>query len=227
MLKHYVLTPAYRGPDYPIEANRRRVELLRRVTAASLSVQGTEWTWVVYVNPADPLLAERLDAFRSAGAPVIPIEHSPEDVIDWSGPVLTTRIDDDDAFARDAFRRLRDRVTDTRTVWMFPRGYRINDGQQEPILHRRNAWASLYAPQGQRIHIRQVAHPQVQRLAPVRTIDTDPAWLWVRHQDAKTAFRRAIEPITEDVRRRYAVDWAYLEDMACSTSSPPAGEGSP
>lgn len=210
---HYVLTRAYRGPDYPLAANRRRIEILRRVTARSLAAQGTDWEWIVYINRADPLLAERMAAFASAGVPVHPITSVGEEPIDWSGPVLTTRIDDDDAFAADAFRRLRRAVMKRRAVLVFPEGHRVNEGKVEPITHRRNAWASLYAPAGDVVHVRYKAHGLLSMLAPVTFVDHKPAWLWVRHSDAETAFRHADQPITDDVRNRYDVDWPFLERL--------------
>jgi hypothetical protein len=212
-MRHYVLTRAYRGPDYPLDANRRRVEILRHVTARSLAAQGTEWEWIVYIDPTDPLLDERMAAFQSAGVPVIPITSVGQEPIDWSGPVLTTRIDDDDAFAVDAFRRLHQAIPKRRTVLMFPNGHRVNAGMVEPVTHRRNAWASLYAPAGDRIHVRHKAHGLLSMLAPVRFVDAKPAWLWVRHGDAETGFRRADRPITYDVRRRYDVDWSFVEGL--------------
>lgn len=213
--RHYVLTRAYRGPDYPLDANARRIELLRGITARSLAAQGTDWTWLVWVHSGDPLREERLDAFRSAGQPVIPIEGDAADYIDWSGPVLTTRIDDDDAFAGDAFARLHRAVAPLhqRTVLMFPVGYRINEGLSERIIHIRNAWSSLYAPAGDRAHIRQVVHPQVRKLGPMRWVDRDPAWLWVRHQDAESGFRRAHDLITPQLRALYPIDWTLLEPL--------------
>lgn len=216
-MKHYVLTRAYRGPDYPPEANQRRVELLRRVTASSLKVQGGEWEWIVYIDPADPLLAERLDAFASAGAPVIPIAvgRDASEVIDWSGPVLTTRIDDDDAFAADAFVRLRRAAAGcrNRSALVFPIGHRVYAGRSVRLRHGRNAWASLYAPVGDRTHVRAIQHLHLRDIAPVTYLDEQPAWLWVRHQDAETGFRRATDHITQATRRRYAVDWNYVEGL--------------
>lgn len=214
-LRHYVLTRAYRDPSYPLDANARRIELLRGITARSLAAQSTDWTWLVWVHPDDPLREERLDAFRSAGAPVVPIEGDVADLIDWSGPVLTTRIDDDDAFAADAFRRLHRAVTRLRhrAVLVFPVGHRINEGLSERIIHGRNAWASLYAPKGDRAHIRQVVHPRIARLAPITFIDHDPAWLWVRHQDAESRFRRAHDIITPALRGLYPIDWSLLEPL--------------
>jgi hypothetical protein len=211
-VRHYVLTTAYRGPDYPLDANRRRIDLLRGITARSLAAQGTDWTWIVYVNPADPLLDERMDAFRSAGAPVIPIQGGPENVIDWAGPVLTTRIDDDDAFAPDAFHRLHHvaaSLTETR-VLMFPFGYRTYQGRYDSIRHRKNAWSSVYAT-GEQVHAKSVQHQRIRQLAPVIEVDTRPAWLWVRHPDTNSGFHRASRPLNATVRRLFPIDWSLIE----------------
>lgn len=211
-MKHYLLTTAYRGPDYPLDANRRRIDLLRGITARSLAAQGTDWTWIVWVNPADPLLEDRLNAFRSAGAPVIPIQDNPEDAIDWSGPVLTTRIDDDDAFAPDAFVRLRlavEGLTETR-VLMFPFGFRTYQGRYDYIRHLKNAWASVYAV-GDQLHAKSVQHQRIRALAPVIDVDTRPAWLWVRHPDTNSGFHRAANYLTGRVRRTFPIDWSLIE----------------
>ena len=180
-------------------------------------MQGGDWTWLVYLDASDPLLNDRLYAFASAGAPVVPVflGERVEDAIDWSGPVLTTRIDDDDAFAVDAFARLRVAAgkCDARTGLVFPRGHRVNDRKIMLVRHGRNAWASLYAPAGDRTHVRAIQHLHLRDIAPIIYIDEQPSWLWVRHQDAETGFRRANRPITRAVRRRYAVDWEFVEGL--------------
>jgi hypothetical protein len=210
-LNHYVLTTAYRGPDYPLDANRRRIDLLRGITARSLAAQGTAWTWIVYVNPDDPLLDERMDAFHSAGAPVIPIQADPQDVIDWSGPVLTTRIDDDDAFTPDAFRRLCRAATGTETrVLMFPFGYRTYQGHFDAIHHTKNAWSSVYTT-SERVHAKSVQHQRIRQLAPVTEVDDRPAWLWVRHPDTNSGFHRAKRPLRGPIRRLFPIDWSLIE----------------
>ena len=212
-MKHYVTTVSYRGADYPLDANRRRLALLRGITVPTLAAQGTDWTWIVYVNPADPLLDERMDAFRSAGVPVIPIQQRPEDVIDWSGPVLTTRIDDDDGFAPHAFRLLHkaaSRLT-TRTALMFPTGFRVYQGRFDLVSNARNAWVSIYAPKGDRAHVRMEQHRRIWRFAPIVNVDTDPAWLWVRHQDTDSGIRRARRRINDGLRSRFPVDWSLVE----------------
>jgi len=212
-VKHYLLTTSHRGPDYPLDANRRRIELLRRVTVPTLAVQGTEWTWIVVVNTDDPLLIERLDAFRSAGSHVIPTRDIAS-VIDWSGPVLTTRIDDDDGFAPDAFQRLHRRLTNPPTeprVLMFPFGYRTYQGRYDTIRHRKNAWCSVYSPPGYRVHAKSVQHQRMHSLAPVVEVDTKPAWLWVRHPDTNSGIKHAERPLIEKVRTMFPVDWDLIK----------------
>lgn len=215
-MKHYVLTRSYRSPDYPLEANRRRIEVTRRITVPSMSVQGGNWEWIVYVDQTDPLLDERLRVFEGAGVPVIPVYIGQDvmDVIDWSGPVLTTRIDDDDAFARDAFNRLRAAVKDNRRrSYVFPYGHRVSAGRVRFLHHLRNAWCSVLAPAGERIHVRQIQHLRIRELAPRVLLDPAPAFLWVRHQDAETGFRQAENEITDEVRAPYEVDWDFLEAL--------------
>ena len=212
-MNHYVMTSSYRGPDYPLAANARRIDLLRRVTARSLAAQDGDWWWIVYVNPNDPLLDDRLAAFQEAGHPVLPVRDNDEAeaVIDWSGPVLTTRIDDDDAFAADAFARLYAAEMRHTTALIFPVGYHVRDGRAALNRHLRNAWSSLYAPAGVREHIRLHQHQRVPSVYPVRLIDEEPAWLRVSHPDnGRPTSHRPRTPVTPAIRARFPVDWDLL-----------------
>lgn len=207
------MTSASRGPDYPLDANRRRIELTRGITAPSVSAQGGDWTWIVWLHPDDPLRADRLAAFESAGHEVIPVVEDAAPAIDWDGPVLTTRIDDDDAFAVGAFDRLRAAADGLRrrTALMFPIGYRVHEGRVDVVRHGRNAWLSVFAPAGDRSHAKSVQHQRIRQLAPVRWIDMEPAWLWTRHPDTdKGSHLRASEPVTRAVRSLFAIDWSLV-----------------
>jgi hypothetical protein len=214
-LRHYLMTRAYRGPDYPPDANARRIELCRRITVRSLASQDGDWTWLVYVHPDDPLREERLDAFREAGRPVVPIVNNgeAEAAIDWHGPVLTTRIDDDDAFSGDAFGRLYAtvRLHTALTAYIFPVGYHVRDGRAELNRHLRNAWSSLYSPAGFREHIRLYQHQRVPGAYPVVYLDERPAWLRVSHPDnERPTSHRPSRPVTAEVRAMFDVDWDAL-----------------
>lgn len=59
-MRHYVLTRAAYGPLWTPEENRRRLELMSRVTARSLAAQTVQdFTWIVAVGQDDPLREER------------------------------------------------------------------------------------------------------------------------------------------------------------------------
>lgn len=60
-----VLTRACYGPEWSLEANRRRLELFRGITVASLVAQTRRpRLFVLLVDPTDPLLAERIAVAR-------------------------------------------------------------------------------------------------------------------------------------------------------------------
>jgi hypothetical protein len=211
------MTASYRGPDYPLEANARRVELARRITVPSLAAQPPGWTWIVYVHPEDPLRTERLAAFREAGAPVIAVTDNgeAEAAIDWTGPVLTTRIDDDDAFALDAFARLHASLRTPPaepTALIFPIGYFLRDGRVALHRHLRNAWASVYSPGGRREHIRLHQHQRIPGAYPVYYLDPAPAWLRVSHDanDRPSSHRTHVTP-SHAIRSIFPVDWTLLD----------------
>lgn len=59
------------GPGWDLDANRRRLEITRGITAQSLAAQTLrDWELVVLLDDEDPFRAERLAAFESAGVPV-------------------------------------------------------------------------------------------------------------------------------------------------------------
>jgi hypothetical protein len=214
-LRHYLMTRSYRGPDYPLDANARRIALLRGITARSLSEQAGDWTWLAFVAPDDPLREDRLDAFRSAGHPVIPVTSTAEaeTAIDWSGPVLTTRIDDDDGFSMDAFARLYAAVLPASVPWayIFPVGYHVRDGRVAMNRHLRNAWPSVYSPVGFREHALTHQHQRIPAAYPVTFIDDGPAWLRVSHQDnGRPTSHRPHGAITSTIRALFPVDWDLL-----------------
>lgn len=201
------MTSSARGPEYPVAASARRIELTRRVTAQSLRAQAGDWTWIVYVNREDPLLEDRVAAFAHAGRPVLAVEGNDEAeaAIDWSGPVLTTRIDDDDAFAADAFSRLYDALAPVApvnpTAYIFPDGYHVRDGRIERNRHFRNAWASVYSPLGFREHVRKHQHQRIPGAYPTVYLEIGPAWLRVSHPDnTRPTSARPHSAITAPVR---------------------------
>jgi len=236
-VRHYVLTRSAYSPDLPLEFNRYRLDLLRGITAASLRSQThRDVTWLVLVDPADPLLREREDALCESGLPFMTApagdivrsdrQDRPwgpwDDYLDFSDATLTTRIDDDDAFAPWAlatFAEQGDRWTKRkrRRIFVLPVGYRVSDGRANLRHDKVNQFTTLYAPRGDRCSIMDMNHTGQRRLAQLFMLSQRPAWLWLRHAGARSHMskasnfeREAMQPISDEVRSLFAVDWSLI-----------------
>ena len=239
-MRHYILTRSAYAPSVPLDANRQRLELLRHVTAASLRAQTCrDMTWLVMVDAADPLLAERKAAIQSAGLPVIfappgRLERSsPHDrpyadwkrYIKWGDETLTTRLDDDDALAPWAMARVRQAAEPRRRpiVWTLPVGWRTVGSEAWRISWPWAQFGTLHCPRGIRRTIYDVNHTGVERLAPLQPVSNTPAWLWVRHASTRSRInvgRQTIEegrrewgpyPLDAKLRRAFPIDWSVIE----------------
>jgi hypothetical protein len=241
-VKHYLLTRSAYGPRVPLEVNRRRLDILRGVTARSLAAQTQrDVTWLVLIDPRDPLLTERMAVLESVGLPLLTapagslvrdhIKDRPQGPwarsIDWSGPVLTSRIDDDDAYmpwALAAFQEKgeeREAHRGARMVWVLPLGFRVAAGRLNQRSDMGSQFATLYAPRGDRTTIMDINHTSASQLAPVRVASEAPAWLWLRHELARSAnsgasqrHRDRMRPVPKAIRREFPVDWDLIEALA-------------
>lgn len=237
---HYILTRSAYGPTVPLRDNQRRIDLLRRVTAASLRAQTTQHlTWLVLIDPADPLLDKRREAVESAGLPCIiapagkmeraGIHDRPwgpwADHIEWGDTTLTTRLDDDDALAPYALARVQRAAAQQHdpVVWTLPVGYRIVGSRAFRIEWPLAQFGTLQAPPGERRTIFDKSHQLAGDLAPLRAATNDPAWLWVRHgltrsrldvgRQTKLNGRAEGRPtrITPQIAATFPVDWTLIQ----------------
>jgi hypothetical protein len=223
-VRHYVLTRAVYGPSWSVEANHRRLQMTRGVTARSLAPQ-TGFEWLVLLHPADPLLEERKAAFVGARFLYLDVSGTPSQVAaaayraDWVGAigrrdetVAMTRLDDDDAFAPWAMARVQQIARDTirRTALMFRLGFRAWEGRYTLVRHDSNAMQTLVTPPGDYLTVYDYLHRYVRKTAPVRMIDNRPAWLWSRHPDTISGWRVAERPLTPEIRAMFDVDWSLF-----------------
>ena len=223
-MRHFVLTRAAYGPDYV--ANRRRLDLTIGVTVRAMAAQ-TEprWRWIVLVDEADPLLAERKAAFQSAGGLVDFLPFSGDGSMyraPWAEAVglpsneatLMTRLDDDDALAPDALERIRDASVasdaSARVIWMLPEGFRVYRGRYARMRHEANSWATLQVPPGDTATVYDFPHKRAEGFAPIRMVDDYPGWLFVRHGDTISRNRRVLRRIDDTLRRLFPIDWALM-----------------
>lgn len=236
-MRHVVLTRSaygrpYQGrPAISLAANRARLALLMGITARAMAAQTARlWSWIVLVDEADPLLAERRAAFESVGVPVR--------YLAWDGglsmyraawadaiglpasePVLVTRLDDDDALAPDALERVQRAAIGSdepgRVIWMLPEGFRVFRGRYARMRHEANSWATLQVPPGDTATVYDFGHKRATGFAPVRMVDDYPGWLFVRHPDTISRNRgRVLHRVDDALRRLFPIDWSLLRAVA-------------
>jgi hypothetical protein len=246
-MRHYVLTRAAYGPSWTLDANRRRLDVTRAVTARLMAAQTTRnWAWVVLLDPRDRLLDERRAVFTAASPRCLPIEWVPppnpkaapwdrhagrtdtvqriaaeayrapwgEAIGERDTRILQTRLDDDDGLAPDALARYQAAAVGTskRTILMLPEGVRIWRGRFSTVRHERNAMHTLVTQPGDDQSVYAYGHAKPQRSgARIVMVDESWGWLWVRHQDTISGWRRAEKPINHRVRAAFPVDWAALD----------------
>lgn len=241
-MRHYVLTRSAYGPAWDIGANRRRLAITRAVTAQLMARQTTcAWSWVVLLDERDPMLGDRMRVYADSSPEFLPIVWTPPTVTvaprptsslqlrqriaaadyraPWRGTVgsaddtvLMTRLDDDDGLAVDAIERYQRAVGGRREALVLPVGIRLWRGRYEPVRHERNAMHTLVTPPGDEGTVYDYSHTKMAAAVPVRLLDDEPGWVWVRHRDTISMWRKATSPITRAVRLLFPLDWVALQE---------------
>lgn len=173
---------------------RDRVELFLRYCAPSVEYQhDVDLRWLVYFDPKSPAwLMERLSPLVSGGlfTPVYRSAVSIQDLVaDLDAAVsskapflLTTNLDNDDALARDACRRLQDVDTSEPRAVVYLRNGLIksSDGLYRRT-DRRNAFVSVRESWEAPVTSWSEYHNEFSRLMPTVEIGGPPGWLQVVH----------------------------------------------
>ena len=244
-MRTFVLTRSAYGPAWSLDANQRRLDVTRAVTARLMRLQTCrDWTWVVLLDRRDALLEERRAVFAGAAPAFEAIEWEPprnpaaapwdrhgaetntvqriaaeayrapwRDVVGHRDEaVMQIRLDDDDGLAVDALDRYARaaEAVKRRTVLMLPNGVRVWRGRYSKVRHEQNAMHALVTPPGDGLSVYDYGHTKVRRAAPVVMVDEAWGWLWVRHQDTISGWKRAERRIDPPVRDAFPVDWKAL-----------------
>lgn len=241
-MRHVVMTRSAYGPAWDEEANRRRLEVTRGVTVASMAAQTSkDWTWLVALHRDDPLKSERKAVFESAGVPVrfVTITSKATDrqvaasdayrapwarIIGKRDDILAmTRLDDDDALAPWAIGRIQRAVQKSpirRTILVLPVGYRVWGGRSTLVTHQSNAMQTLVTLPGDDLHVYGYLHREARKVGKVRAIDLRPAWVWSRHPDTISGWRTAEKDITPRVQAQFPIDWPLLTEPRPNGNGP-------
>lgn len=237
-MNHYVLTRSAFAPDVHIELNRRRLQLLREVTARSLASQTAPFTWVVALHPRDPLRADREAIVRELDGVAIDCTTRPVRVpwsnhvgsyiqqlaasayfADWRsamtpGPRLQMRLDDDDAIATDYLARIQAaaRRCRQRRIFVAMSGIRTDGQTWAPCRDATRLMQNLFTPADDDLCVYDFGHRRAASVAPVDVVSVDIGWLYLRHVDAiSDDFSGSFRiPLSDRIRQRFAINWGAL-----------------
>jgi len=168
-----------------------RLNIARHTSIPSLAFQMVRPTVHIAVNPNDPHLQARLEAYRSTGCVVVPLFRTEWKLYkeDWQlpdGRKIVSRMDDDDVICSSYCREIRNAVPES-GEWnmMFPVGY----------VWWRNTAYLLDKPGIQFVTLvtdkqtdpHQEGHWKYHEAWPTKVVSRLPSWIWVRHGAASTS----------------------------------------
>lgn len=170
-------------------------------------------------------------AYRSSGTEVTFLETSVQSrsrdqvalacyTLGWPTGGITIRMDDDDGMTPDFMERLGRKTAKwkgERHAWMFPEGIRVWGDLYVTVRHETNAWVAFGDPH---CNVYTFRHRLMKSVCPVTMIDEKPAWLWLRHQDTISQWRKAMFPLNDKIRALFPVDWGHLATLPRGTRKP-------
>lgn len=135
---------------------------------------------------------------------------------------LTTRIDDDDAFAPGALRIVQERAARLKFsgILVHPTGFRVYAGRYDIVRHDTNAWQTYAAFGEDNTVVYDYPHRRARAYAPLIFISGSPQWLWVRHEDALSDHLGAAQPLTREVMDVFPIEWGLLPAPARTKGRP-------
>jgi hypothetical protein len=168
-----------------------RLEIARHTSIASLAYQTAKPAIHIAVNPDDPHLQARLEAFRATGCEVKPLYRSEWKLYkeNWElpeGRKIVSRMDDDDVICRDYCKELQTAAPES-GEWnlSFPVGYVWWHSTAYKLEHMGIQFVTLVTDQMADPH--QEGHWKYHQEWQTKIVSSEPSWIWVRHGDASTS----------------------------------------
>lgn len=201
-MNHYFIIRNSYSSAIDIEVNRRRLHFTRNVTVPSLAAQtDKDCILAIRAHKNDPLLDERMSAWESTGIPIQTSRSMP-------GKCVQTRLDDDDAIAFDFVERLHRGLAEHHNAqWLsFPCGVVVNPPHYGFKRFPKNQFITRVSERG----IFEIQHTKIPDPQP---IDEKMAWMWVRHQDARSphGFDWSNVGIVDELSEQFPFDMTALK----------------
>lgn len=187
MIPHFMLIQACYTDA---ELSRRRLNIARHTSAASLSYQTQKPVVHLVQHPNDPHASRREGMYRSAGCEIKVLFRDSWKLYgeNWElpeGRKVVSRIDDDDVICRQfcekTFRSAPE-SGDVALIW--PTGYVLWRGRAYLLKHRGNQFVSLVTDGPEDPHRR--GHWVYCKEWRSVVVSNAPGWMWIRHGDAAT-----------------------------------------
>jgi len=198
---HFVLTRFNLGRGADEAWLRGRVELFERFTLPSMRSQTVPPdAWLLYCSENSPAwFRERIDEWAVPWLDVawipdrgewqwlaqrgdVPWSDRVRELLDGSSDVVTSRLDNDDAVARDFCERVRRASRGRREFINFPNGAQYGEGRVYLRPDRSSPFLSLVEPAGAGVQtVFAFGHSRASKWAPIRQVFSHPMWLGVVH----------------------------------------------
>jgi hypothetical protein len=171
--------------------SERRLEISRHTAIPSLAYQTVKPVIHIAVNPDDPFLAERLDAFRSTGCEVKPLYRPNWKLYreNWElpeGRKIVSRMDDDDVICKEYCQRTREAAPESgewNLIW--PNGYVFWRETCYLLHHPGIQFVTLVTDHDKDPH--QEQHWGYHKRWQTKVVSNAVGWIWVRHGDAASS----------------------------------------
>jgi hypothetical protein len=168
-----------------------RLEIARHTSIPSLEFQSAKPTIHITLNPSDPHLQERLEAYQSTGCDVVPLYRDTWRLYkeDWElpeGRKIVSRMDDDDVIAKDYCREIQAAAPES-GEWnlIFPVGYVWWRSTAYKLEHPGIQFVTLVTDKQTDPH--QEGHWNYHKTWATKIVTSQPSWIWVRHGAASTS----------------------------------------
>lgn len=205
-----------------------RFDLFQRFCFPSVRGQSCQdFTWLVLFDEQTPKLYQRVIAAYAAYANFLPLFCGPHDTVlpqavakmrelapeaEW---LLTTRLDNDDALAKDFVRCLHEVARSADAVRPepggpvyinFPMGLQYHENRVYDFADLTNAFVSLLEPAESAQTVFWVDHPAIYDKAPVIQAKAKPMWLQNVHGTNVYNYLRGVPVKDADPLRDFALE---------------------
>ena len=171
--------------------SERRLEISRHTSIVSLRYQTRKPTVHIVVNPDDPFVKERIEAFESTGCEVKPIYRPTWKLYkeNWElpdGRKVVSRMDDDDVICKEFCDKTYISAPDSgECALIWPNGYVF--WRETCFLLRHHGIQFVTIVTDRQTDPHQEQHWEYHRRWPSKIVSREVGWIWVRHGDAATS----------------------------------------